>query len=135
MGVLYKLGLLERRIKDKYHSISSPARNGSFPRAPTPSIVKTINRDKHQSLVFIPFRNSLLGLVFLLVPNSEYRMKLQVARQCSQARGQNIVVSCFYFDYAARREQSAINMLGSLLKQMISGIERIPREISRVSSS
>ena len=132
MGVLFKLGMLERRIKTNtilYH------RRPVTVVFPAPSIIKTINRDKHQSLVFIPFRNSLLGLVFLIVPNSEYRMKLQVARQCNQARGQNIVVSCFYFDYAARREQSAINMLGSLLKQMISGIERIPREISRASSS
>ena len=31
-----------------------------------------------KSLVFVPFQNSLLGLVFLLVPNSEYTMTLQV---------------------------------------------------------
>ena len=37
-----------------------------------------LNRDKHKSLVFVPFQNSLLGLVFLLVPNSEYTMTLQV---------------------------------------------------------
>ena len=36
------------------------------------------NRDKDKSLVFVPFQNSLLGLVFLLVPNSEYTMTLQV---------------------------------------------------------
>jgi len=41
-----------------------------------------------------------------------------------------MAVTCFYFDYAARKEQSATSMLGSLLKQMISGIERIPEEIS-----
>ena len=50
---------------------------------------------------------------------------------CDQARRQNIAVTCFYFDFAARKEQSATSMLGSLLKQMVSGMERIPEEISR----
>nr|AHE80946.1 hypothetical protein [Tuber indicum] len=52
-------------------------------------------------------------------------------RLCDQARGQNTTVTCFYFDFAARKEQSATNMLGSLLKQIVSGMERIPEEISR----
>ena len=56
---------------------------------------------------------------------------LVVDRICDQARGQNIAVTCFYFDFAARKEQSAANMLGSLLKQMINGIERVPEDISR----
>ena len=51
---------------------------------------------------------------------------------CDQARGQNAAVSCFYFDFAARKEQSATNVLGSLVKQMVSGMERIPEEISLV---
>ena len=55
---------------------------------------------------------------------------LVVDRLCSQARGQNTAVTCFYFDFAARKEQSATNMLGSLVKQMVSGMERIPDEIS-----
>ena len=41
---------------------------------------------------------------------------LVVDRLCSQARGQNTAVTCFYFDFAARKEQSATNMLGSLVK-------------------
>ena len=53
-------------------------------------------------------------------------------RLCDLARGQNITVSCFYFDFAARKEQSATSMLGSLVKQMIGRMERIPEEISRV---
>jgi len=48
-----------------------------------------------------------------------------------QAKGNNMAVSCFYFDFAARKEQSAVSMLGSLVKQMVSGMERIPGEISR----
>jgi len=50
----------------------------------------------------------------------------------NQAREQNIAVTCFYFDFAARKEQSATSMLGSLVKQMVSGMERIPEEISRI---
>jgi len=56
---------------------------------------------------------------------------LVVDRLCNQARGQNTLVTCFYFDFAARKEQSATNMLGSLLKQMVNGMERIPDDISR----
>jgi len=41
---------------------------------------------------------------------------LVVDRLCDQARGQSTAVACFYFDFAARKEQSATSMLGSLLK-------------------
>ena len=57
---------------------------------------------------------------------------LVVDRLCDQTRGQNTAVACFYFDFAARKEQSATSMMGSLLKQIISGMENIPEEISRV---
>ena len=50
---------------------------------------------------------------------------------CDQVGGQNAAVACFYFDFAARKEQSVTNMLGSLLKQIISGIEAVPGEILR----
>jgi len=56
---------------------------------------------------------------------------LVVDRLCDQTRGQCSAVTCFYFDFAARKEQSVTNMLGSLLKQIVSGIEKIPEEISR----
>ena len=56
---------------------------------------------------------------------------LMVDNLCDQARGQNTLVTYFYFDFAARKEQSATNMLGALLKQMVSGMEKIPEEISR----
>ena len=39
------------------------------------------------------------------------------------------VVMCFYFDFAARNEQSPVNMLGSLLRQFVSGLERIPEVV------
>ena len=46
-----------------------------------------------------------------------------------QTRGHNAGVTCFYFDFAARKEQSATNVLGSLLKQMVSGTGKIAEEI------
>jgi len=55
---------------------------------------------------------------------------LVVDRLCDQTRGQNTAVTCFYFDFGARKEQTATSMLGSLLKQVISGMERVPEEIS-----
>src|SRR5437660_12702738 len=48
---------------------------------------------------------------------------------CDRARGQNIAVSCFYFDFASRKEQPPINMLGSLLKQLLTGLEEMPEEV------
>ena len=56
---------------------------------------------------------------------------LVVDRLCDKARGQNTTVTCFYFDFAARKEQSATAMLGSLLKQIVSGMEAIPEDISQ----
>ena len=40
-------------------------------------------------------------------------------------------VTCFYFDFAARNEQSPTNMLGSLLRQLISGWGGVPEVIAR----
>jgi len=56
---------------------------------------------------------------------------LVVDRLCDQAVGKNTAVTCFYFDFAARKEQSVASMLGSLVKQVVGGMERIPEEISR----
>ena len=60
-----------------------------------------------------------------------YDSALVVDRLCDQASGQNTAVSCFYLDFAAQEEQSATNVLGSMLKQIISGMKRIPEEISQ----
>jgi len=56
---------------------------------------------------------------------------LVVDRLCDQSRGQNTAVTCFYLDFAARKEQSVASILGSLLRQVVGGLERIPEEISR----
>ena len=49
---------------------------------------------------------------------------------CNQAGGQNDIVTCFYFDFAAKNEQSPASVLGSLLKQLVFGLQEIPEEIS-----
>ena len=48
---------------------------------------------------------------------------------CDQAIGQDLAVACFYYDFASREAQSPTNMLGSLLKQLLSGPGTIPVEI------
>ena len=50
---------------------------------------------------------------------------------CERTGGQQTAVTCFYFDFAARKEQTATCMLGSLINQMISRTEGIPGEIWR----
>ena len=56
---------------------------------------------------------------------------LVVDRLCNQARRQNAAITCFCFNFAARKEKSTTAMLGSLLKQIVGGIEKIPEDISR----
>jgi len=48
---------------------------------------------------------------------------------CSQATGQNATIACFYFDFASQNEQLPTRFLGSLLKQIVFGLEEIPKEI------
>ena len=54
---------------------------------------------------------------------------LVVDRLCDLARGQNTTVGYFYFDFTARKELSAADILRSLLKQMINEMEIVPGEI------
>ena len=54
---------------------------------------------------------------------------LVVDELCNEEAGQNTAVTCFYFDFAARKEQSVTSMLGSVLKQIVNGLEKIPEEI------
>jgi len=50
---------------------------------------------------------------------------------CDRARGQDVAVACFYFDFAAQKELSSTSMLGALLKQVVGGLDKIPGEIVR----
>ena len=54
-----------------------------------------------------------------------------IDRLCDQARGQKVAVACFYFDFAAQKEQSPAGMLGAVLKQIVSGLEEIPEGIAQ----
>ena len=51
---------------------------------------------------------------------------LVVDKLCDEAGEEDTAVMCFYFDFAARNGQSPVNMLGSLLRQLVSGLEKIP---------
>jgi len=55
---------------------------------------------------------------------------LVVDTLCEQAVKENAAVVCFYFDFAAR-EQSPAAVLGSVLKQLVSGLEEVPERIVR----
>ena len=54
---------------------------------------------------------------------------LIIDRLCDWAKGRNAAVACFYFDFAAQKEQSPTPVLSSLLKQLVCGLESIPPKI------
>jgi len=56
---------------------------------------------------------------------------LVIDRLCQEAIEGDTTVACFYFDFASRNEQSPVNMLGSLLRQLLSGLEEIPEAVVR----
>ena len=57
---------------------------------------------------------------------------LVVDRLYDRSQDQNIAIACFYADFTAWEEQSPTNILGSLLKQIVAGLEKIPDKISRM---
>jgi len=54
---------------------------------------------------------------------------LVIDKLCDEAGEGDTAVMCFYFDFAARSQQSPVNMLGSLLRQFVSGLKKIPEAI------
>ena len=50
---------------------------------------------------------------------------------CDQAEEQNFAVACFYFNFAAQKEQSSTSVLNALLKQVVSGLGEMPEEVAR----
>ena len=56
---------------------------------------------------------------------------LVIDKLCDEAVERDAAVTCFYFDFATRKEQSPINMLGSLVKQLVSRLKPIPNAIIR----
>ena len=56
---------------------------------------------------------------------------LVVDTLCDSANGKKFAVACFYFDFAAQKEQSPTDVMSSLLKQVIGGLEKIPTRIAQ----
>ena len=56
---------------------------------------------------------------------------LVIDRLGDRAGNQGVTVAGFYFDYAAQKEQSPANMLGALLKQVMSGLGEVPEGIAQ----
>jgi len=56
---------------------------------------------------------------------------LVIDRLCDEAGGRSVVVACFYFDFAAQKEQSSTSVLGAVLKQVVGGLDEVPGEIAR----
>ena len=48
---------------------------------------------------------------------------------CKQAARENAAVACFYFDFATQEEQSPAAILGSVLKQVVGGLNEVPERI------
>ena len=60
---------------------------------------------------------------------------LVIDRLCDQAGRQDATVACFYFDFATQKEQSPTSVLGTLLMQLVCGLEEAPEEISQAYQS
>ena len=56
---------------------------------------------------------------------------LVIDKLCDETAEEDTIVACFYFDFASRNEQSPVNMLGSLLRQLVSGLDGIPEAVVR----
>jgi len=65
-------------------------------------------------------------MVFLIVLCDS---SLVIDKLCDEAVEEDSAVACFYFDFAARNEQSPVNMLGSLLRQLVSALDGIPESV------
>ena len=63
----------------------------------------------------------------MLTSNKTSSLVIDALRE--QTRGQNIAVLSLYCDYQTQRDQSVVNMIGGLLKQVVLGAPRVPREI------
>ena len=48
---------------------------------------------------------------------------------CKQAVEINASVACFYFDFAVSEEQSPVAILGSILQQVVGGLDLVPEKI------
>ena len=56
---------------------------------------------------------------------------LVIDRLGDRAGGQDVTVAGFYFDFAVQQGNSPANMLGAVLRQVVGGLEEVPREIAQ----
>ena len=56
---------------------------------------------------------------------------LVIDRLCKRAVGENAAVACFYFNFANQGQQSPAAVLGSVLKQIVRGLDRVPERIAK----
>jgi len=66
-----------------------------------------------------------------LVLTNREDSSLVIDSLCDRAGGRNAAVACFYFDFAAQKEQSSTGMLGAVLKQVVGGLDEVPGEIAQ----
>ena len=64
------------------------------------------------------------------IANSWDGSSLVIDKLCDEAVKGDPTVVCFYFDFAARNEESPVNVLGSLLRQLVCGHGEIPEAIA-----
>ena len=64
----------------------------------------------------------------MLLINCDFS-SLVIDALCEQAVEENAAVACFYLDFAAQEEQSPAAILGSVLKQVVGGLDEIPETI------
>ena len=74
-------------------------------------------------------RESLCGELDKVLLTGYDHSSLVIDKLCDEAVENDTAVTCFYFNFAARNEQSPINMLGSLLRQLVGGLEGIPEAV------
>ena len=62
--------------------------------------------------------------------NNRNDSSLVIDRLCDQASGNNMAVACVYCDFTAQ-EQSAMGLLGALLKQVVLALDPIPDQVHK----
>jgi len=77
-------------------------------------------------------KTSLRGKQRTVLLTSRCVSSLVIDTLHGRASEKNVAVACFYFDLLAQKEQSPKNVLGALLKQMVSGLGDIPEEVLKV---
>ena len=79
---------------------------------------------------YIRSRGFLKALWARLTKNENSSLVIDTLR--NQTHGQNAAVFSLYCDYQARKDQSTVNMIGGLLKQVVARAPEVPGEIKHL---